>query len=832
MEINDNKGPRVEETVLRGFTRLLLAIATVFALSMLGAQSACALEAGAAKVDITPPIGTPLNGFGDRLGRNSVAVHDALWSRCLYLSDGETSLFFVNLDLCYVNRPLRARVLELAPEVVPKEHIILTATHTHNGPGAMEDRIPFRIAAGRFIPEVLEETARKIVQSMNDAYNARKRAAIGYGTAKQTALSVNRRIDGGPIDEQIGVVRVDDSDGNAIAIIANFAAHPTSVPEPDHYSFSCDYPGFYYSELESLTNPGCVAMFTNGAEGDQRTSNPENKEGWERIEATGRLLAGRVKEVCNGLTCGEGKLHIGWTMARLPRTLATTIQPEEVFLQTLEINDLLLTFFPGEPCVNIGLEMRRRALARGYAAQFSVGLSNDYLNYFVPRETYSRLDYECSMNFFGPAIEDWFYEEFGKLMTRGAPDPTVEPPEAPKVEQVDSGWRVSYAGAPYAVGYQRGVAFKDAIQKRYADQVLRRVQTGELIPQSGMWSWAPPFIDLTPIALVALGASSRPLLDGATPSLVRELEGLADGAALPFDAAWLAQNARFLAEAEDKSALFAAPFCTMFAAVGDRAGADGLIVARNLDWAESEEAVISETRMEDVHGYVQVGFTWNAGVFTGMNDAGIVVAAERVRLLGEPRPKGLPIEMVLREVLATAADFEGALAQLRSAKHIEGYHVLVAGFTAGEAAAAVVEYGAEQKVRLPEHGLLLGVDALSPQADAEIEARYARVRGLIGDERIIGRSEAERILADASLAETGRARIWNDDTRHSVVFEPVAGRVHAAFRNEEAQPGAYTTITLPRVEVRPGNGTEETSADSSDTQRRTDARESEGRVNE
>lgn len=785
-----------------GHGRTIMVIAAVVVAVLLGGLDAPGLEAGAAKVDITPPIGTPLNGYGDRLGRNSVGIHDALWSRCLYLSDGETGIFFVNLDLCYVNRPLRARVLELAPDAVPKEHIILTATHTHNGPGAMEDRIPFRIAAGRFIPEVLEDTARKIVQSMNDAYNARKRAAIGYGTAKQTALSVNRRINGGPIDEQIGVIRVDDSDGNAIAIIANFAAHPTSVPAFDHYSFSCDYPGFYYSTLENLTNPGCVAMFTNGAEGDQRTANPENKEGWERIEAVGRLLAGRVKEVCNGMTCGEGRLHVSWATARLPRTLATTIHPEEVFLQTLEINDLLLTFFPGEPCVNIGLEMRRRALARGYAAQFSVGLSNDFLNYFVPRDTYARLDYECSMNFFGPAIEDWFYREFGKLMTRGNADADLELPEVPKVEEVDSGWRVAYAGPPYAVGYQRGVAFRDALQQRYTQKVLRRVQSGEVFPHTGLWGWSPPFLDLTPLALPVLGTTLRPLLEGASPSLMSELEGMAAGAELPFDAVWLSQNVSRLAETEDKSALFAAPFCTMIAAVGDRAGADELIVGRNLDWSGTEEAVISEIRTEGDCAYVQAGFAWNAGVFTGTNDAGVVVAAERVQLLGDPPLKGQPIEMVLRDVLSTATDFENALTSLRAAKHVRGYHVLLAGFTAGEAAAAVIEYGREQNVRLPEDGLLLGVDPLSPQADAEIEARYARALGLLSEERIIERAEMQRVLADASLAETGRARIWNEDTRHSVVFEPVSGAMHTAFRNGEGQAGAYTTITLPRTAPR------------------------------
>ena len=113
-----------------------VAIASVVAL-ILPYASAYALEAGAAKVEITPPVGTPMNGYGARMGRSSTGVHDPLWSRCLYLDDGETKVLLVNTDLCMINAELRARVLELAPEDVPPENIILTATHTHSAQGGM-----------------------------------------------------------------------------------------------------------------------------------------------------------------------------------------------------------------------------------------------------------------------------------------------------------------------------------------------------------------------------------------------------------------------------------------------------------------------------------------------------------------------------------------------------------------------------------------------------------------------------------------------------------------------------------------------------------------------
>lgn len=763
---------------------------------LLPAGAAHAFEAGAAKCDITPPIGTPLNGYGNRMGRDSVGVHDPLWARCLYLSDGTTSLFLVTTDLCYIPHALRDRILALAPEVVPRENIILTATHTHNGPGAMEERLVFRFVSGRYIPEVLETTARAVVQAMNDAFNARRRAGVAYGTGKQTALSENRRIAHGPIDEQIGVIRVDDSDGNAIAIIANFAAHPTTVPGTDHYSFSCDYPGFFYAEMEKLTNPSCVAMFMNGAEGDQRTANPESREGWERTESIGRLLAIRAKEIANPLICGEATLQIGQRTAALPPTLASAFQPAEVFLQTLEINDLLLTFFPGEPCVEIGLELRRRALERGYKAQFSVGLANDYVNYFAPRKTYHRFDYECGMSFFGPGIEDWFYREFSRLMTRGEPEPEPEPVAPAEVKALAGARHVVLSGSYQVMGAQRGATFQQDYGERFEQLIRLPIATGNLLPDTGYWTWAPGFLDMTPVTLTVLGVRARTLLAGLSADTFAELEGTARGAGLPFDAVWLLQHAAYFEAWSSDGEFWATPFCTMFAATGDRAGADDLLIGRNFDWPANEAPVIVEMRPEEGRRFVNIGFAWNAGVYTGMNDAGIVVAVERAPLLGMSSLDGVSIEMLARDMLASATEFDSALEMLHEANHIRGFRVLLAGPTVGAPAAAVLEYGEKVEVRGPEDGILLGSQPNAGMVDDEARARYARVRDLLAQERIIGRSEIEEVLGDVIASETGRARIWNDQTRHSVIFEPLRRRLSVAFPGPDGQRGAYTTITL------------------------------------
>jgi len=766
-----------------------------------GAQ---ALEAGAAKAEITPPLGAPLNGYGDRLGRGCVAVHDPVWVRCLYLSDGETRLFLVNADLCIINPELRERVLELAPREVPKDHIILTATHTHSAQGGMVKSPLFRSISGRFVPELVEKTAARFAETMRAALERRRQAAIGYGTGEQTTLSTNRRVPDGPIDPQIGVIRVDDAEGVPIAIVGNFAAHPTTVGGADQMSVSADYPGYYYEELEKLCPAGTVALFLNGAEGNQRTANPEDKAGWGRTESIGRLLAVRVKSIANGIKCGDARLHVAQAAPELPRTMASFLVPSTVLLQTLEINDLLLTFMPGEACVEIGHGLRERALKRGYGAQFTVGLSNDFLAYFAPAEYYGYMYYEAGMNFYGPWISRWFYEQFAQLMTRPRPAGDAEDawPATPgaTVEQVGGAKRVVLTGSPYEVGFQRGAAFRDAIVEPYENQIVAPLEAGVLLPQEGMWATLSSYLHTTDYSLVYLGMGSRPLLQGISNGLIEELQGMADGAEMPFDALWLVQCTPTFGARSDNGAFFRTAFCTMFASVGDRAGADDLLVGRNLDWAGDQQPVIVDVRPATGRRFVQVGFPWNAGVFSGMNDAGLVLCAERMAALGEPETEGAPVEFVLRELLQRADSVEQALARLREQTHLRGCHVLVAGpeSDASEWASQVqvVEFGASVAVRGPQQGFALGADPESDLVDEAARTRYARVSELLGGEHIIATAKIKKALQDGLARGGGAASVWNAETKHSIVFRPTARVIEVAFPDESGMPGDYVEIVL------------------------------------
>src|SRR5438552_15944064 len=87
------------------------------------------LRAGAAVVDITPPVGTLMDGYGARQGV-STGIHDPLFCRALVLDDGATRLALAVCDLIGVGRALVARARAQIAEtcgILPEPVLIAAA---------------------------------------------------------------------------------------------------------------------------------------------------------------------------------------------------------------------------------------------------------------------------------------------------------------------------------------------------------------------------------------------------------------------------------------------------------------------------------------------------------------------------------------------------------------------------------------------------------------------------------------------------------------------------------------------------------------------------------
>jgi neutral ceramidase len=247
------------------------------------AAHADTLEAGAARVDITPPIGHPMWGYAARHDAPSEGVLESLHARALVLTVGKESIALVSLDLGRAptrksTEAIRARV----KKAVGIEHVFLVASHTHHGPVLELEDWPTKEKP--YVRALEDKLATLII----DAARARKPARVGVA-ARETTLNRNRhsRRAEKSVDRMLLVLRVEDADGKPIAHAVNFAAHATMLDSKLH-KFSPDYPGAMAALVEKETRVPC--LFLQGAAGDLSPNSGEDRTATQFGQRLGKLV--------------------------------------------------------------------------------------------------------------------------------------------------------------------------------------------------------------------------------------------------------------------------------------------------------------------------------------------------------------------------------------------------------------------------------------------------------------------------------------------------------------------------------------------------------------
>ena len=90
-------------------------------------------EAGWGSRSITPPIGTPLAGFGDRRGKPSTGVHDEIFVKALAVSDGTDKAVIVGADMLIIpeNVAELVRIRVSQQTTLTANDILFNASHNH-----------------------------------------------------------------------------------------------------------------------------------------------------------------------------------------------------------------------------------------------------------------------------------------------------------------------------------------------------------------------------------------------------------------------------------------------------------------------------------------------------------------------------------------------------------------------------------------------------------------------------------------------------------------------------------------------------------------------------
>jgi neutral ceramidase len=225
--------------------------------------------AGAAKRDITPQEAMPMWGYGARHDALSAGTLDPLQAAAVVIQVGDAKLAIVGLDL---GRSPSERSLQSIRQRIQAEagieHSFIAGSHTHHGP-VLELSDEDGKGKGRFI------AALRYYRQMEDAIVAaiveadRKLAPAKFATGAIDLDGFNRnrhtKLPLKPVDRTLTVMRLDDASGKPLAVLVNFAGHPTSIPAQT-LQFSADYVGAMNSTVEQEF--GGTAVFMQGASGD------------------------------------------------------------------------------------------------------------------------------------------------------------------------------------------------------------------------------------------------------------------------------------------------------------------------------------------------------------------------------------------------------------------------------------------------------------------------------------------------------------------------------------------------------------------------------------
>jgi len=260
-------------------------------LGLAGAVHGDGLQAGAARIDITPPTGHALWGYAARKDAPSDGVLDPLQARALVLAVGRQRLALVSLDLG--RAPTRASTAAIRAQVQKAgiDQLFLVASHTHNGPVLELDDWPTPKTS------YVRQLEQKLTRVILDAAGNLQPARLGVAS-REVPFNRNRhshRPDK-PVDRELLVLRVEDLQGKPIAHAVNFAAHPTMLDAKGR-KFSADYPGALAGLVERETGAPC--LFLQGAAGDL-SANGEPGAGPEKF---GQALGREVLQLARTIRC-------------------------------------------------------------------------------------------------------------------------------------------------------------------------------------------------------------------------------------------------------------------------------------------------------------------------------------------------------------------------------------------------------------------------------------------------------------------------------------------------------------------------------------------------
>ncbi len=225
----------------------------------------------AGAVDVTPPVGTFLAGYG--LDRQATGSYDKIWIKAVIIADQKEQLAIVTIDCIGLTRPDILSIAARIKDRLPGIRLIVSSTHTHAGPDVVGIWGSARWLSGRddgYMETLVSQTASLVIRTAHRVQPAKSRVA-----SVDAALAwVENRSEPNLLDSRLSVLQFVDATGDNIATLTNFACHPT-VLGPENTLVSSDYVTGFYRNMaanvpgEHLFLQGAIGGWVQPLQGDR-----------------------------------------------------------------------------------------------------------------------------------------------------------------------------------------------------------------------------------------------------------------------------------------------------------------------------------------------------------------------------------------------------------------------------------------------------------------------------------------------------------------------------------------------------------------------------------
>jgi hypothetical protein len=280
---------------------------------------------------------------------------------------------------------------------------------------------------------VCSDVAQRTFQAVKEASEKMVPVHVGCGVGREDRIMENRRLQRkngreadarhayslppdeeivgiGPVDPEIGILRLDREDGRTLAVVYNFACHPIlGVPSGRN---TADLTGFASRAIEENLSDGTIALFLQGCAGDINPVFYKDVDHPRDAEPLGNMLGLSTLKAVRSIQTGEtASLRVIRETLTLPRADLTQriadLQAEQLrLLGSLQGTSLNLKTF-------LSLAMKYN-LSPEFPSYYSHGYLHEQA---IGRDDLQKLDAENRRNLESYRKNIYVLEELTRLQT-------------------------------------------------------------------------------------------------------------------------------------------------------------------------------------------------------------------------------------------------------------------------------------------------------------------------------------------------------------------------------------------------------------------------------